>query len=298
MDSRANAPESPIAPLSKVVTIRGVDKELFEQFVSLTQAWGKNTGEIFSTIVGNYLQNGGGSRIYFPALEKRLKESFVKHLELIEGLEELFVDSKDLVSVPPGVKFYFSNIKKLTFSDGIDSQILLRYVYRIKNCIVQQPHKVKKLVFLSLLQDYPDYSAKGRLLKDVTIRNVIDQTWNNFKAFCQLHGSNVGSLINHILWEIIPEMEMTQILFSKIKGAQTNTFLISSQREVVIKGEDLLEIAPQQVLFHRIKKLTFREDVSSELFVERVSGIYNCTSVTFPKSFSKLLRLSRVKYYP
>ncbi|MHA1630190.1 MAG: hypothetical protein ACTSXO_10850 [Candidatus Heimdallarchaeota archaeon] len=298
MPPRITTSEKKDKSFSKVITIRGIDKLLFEQFVSLTRSWGKNTGEIFSTILSNFLQSGGGSHIYLPALEKRLEGNLFKHLEIIEDLDELFINYEDLSSVPQGVKFYFNNIKKLIFAEDINAQVLQEYVYRIKNCLVQQPRRVKKLVFLSLLQNYPEYSTNGRELKDVTIRNVKEQTWSNFKAFCQMHNSNVGTLLNHILWEIIPEMEITQILFSKLKNSQMNTLLISSQQEVVINKADLLEIAPQHVLFHRIKKLTFQEDISSELFVERVKGIYNCSSVKFPKQFSKLLKLSRVKYYP
>ena len=285
------------AELSKVITIRDIDRELFEQFVSLTRTWGKNTGEIFSNILSNFLENGGSS-IYMPAFEKRLNNCKWKHLEIIENVDELLIQKKDLVSVPEDVKFYLNNIKKLFFDDDIDSKTLLKYIYRIKNSTTNQPDSVKKIPFLSLLQNYSEYSVNKRKVKDVTIRNVIDQIWNDFKVFCQLNSSNIGILINQILWDIIPEMEITQILLSKIKEPARNAYLISSQKEISISHADLLEIGTKKVLFHRIEQLNFLEDISSELFMEKIVGIYNCKTVSFPKNFSKLLKLSRVKQYP
>ena len=58
---------------SKVVTIRELDKDLFEQFASLTKTWGKNVGEIFSRILKNFLEIGS-TNIFMPSFEERLKK--------------------------------------------------------------------------------------------------------------------------------------------------------------------------------------------------------------------------------
>ena len=282
---------------SKVVTIRELDKELFENFVSLTKTWGKNTGIIFSKILRNYLESGG-SNIFMPAFEARLKELNCNYLEIIENIDELTIEKKDLIALPEDVKFYFRNIKKLILSDDINTSIMLKYIYRISNSIVYPPDNIGKLSYLSLLQNYSFYPSTNRKLKDVTIRNVEKQIWNDFIVYCQLNNSKVGMLISRILWEIIPEMEITQILLSKIKEPLNNIYLITSQTAININQTNLKEINNKKVLFHRIEELTFQDGISNKEFIEKVVGIYNCKKVIFPKTFSKLLKLSRLNRYP
>ena len=282
---------------SKVVTIRELDKKLFEQFVSLTKTWGKNTGTIFSKILSNYLESGG-SNIFMPAFEERLKELDCNYLEIVENVADLTIQKKDLISLPDDVKFHFRNIEKLVLHEDIDTTTLLKYIYRISNSIVNPPKNVEKIFFLSLLQYYSRYPIKDRKTKDVTIRNVEEQVWNDFTSFCQLNNSKVGLLVSEILWEIIPEMEITQILLSKIKEPFKNICLITSQKVVSINQRNLKEIKTKKVLFHRIDELIFQDDISNKEFVDKVVGIYNCKKVVFPKTFSKLLKLSRVQSYP
>lgn len=282
---------------SKVVTIRGLDKELFEQFSSLTKTWGKNVGEIFSRILKNFLEIGS-TNIFMPSLEDRLKRMNCTYLEIIENLDELVVQKQDLSSLPKGLKLYFYNIQKLVFSENIDTKTLLDYVYRIKNSAVFPPKNIPKLPYLSLFQNSPEYIGKNRQLKDVTIRNVETKIWNDFMAHCQLNYSKVSIVINRILWEIIPEMEITQILISKIKEPLENLYLITSHKSVSVNQENLLKIKDKKVLFHRIDELVLQDDISQEIFIEKVIGMYNCNKIIFPKGFPKLIKLSRVKDYP
>ncbi|MHA1441568.1 MAG: hypothetical protein ACTSPK_06885, partial [Candidatus Heimdallarchaeota archaeon] len=281
----------------KVITIRELDKELFEQFTSLTKTWGKNVGEIFSRILENFLEIGS-TNIFMPSFEERLKQMNCTYLEVIENLDELTIQKQDLISLPKGVKLYFYNIKRLIFSEDINTPTLLDYVFRIKNSAVIPPKNIQKLLYLSLFQNSSEYIGKNRKIKDVTIRNVDNKTWNDFIAHCQLNISKASVVINRILWEIIPEMEITQILISKIKEPLDNILVVTSQKNVSINQEDLQKIADKKVLFHRIEELILDEDISQEVFVEKVLGIYNCKKITFPKGISKLLQLSRVKEYP
>ncbi|MHA1188473.1 MAG: hypothetical protein ACTSXA_04875 [Candidatus Heimdallarchaeota archaeon] len=281
----------------KVITIRELDKELFEQFTSLTKTWGKNVGEIFSRILENFLEIGS-TNIFMPSFEERLKQMNCTYLEVIENLDELTIQKQDLISLPKGVKLYFYNIKRLIFSEDINTPTLLDYVFRIKNSAVIPPKNIQKLLYLSLFQNSSEYIGKNRKIKDVTIRNVDNKIWNDFIAHCQLNISKASVVINRILWEIIPEMEITQILISKIKEPLGNILVVTSQKNVSINQEDLQKIADKKVLFHRIEGLILDEDIPQEVFVEKVLGIYNCKKITFPKGISKLLQLSRVKEYP
>jgi len=296
--SRRIAPSSrKITESFKVITIRELDKELFEQFASLTKTWGKNVGEIFSRVLENFLEIGS-TNIFMPSFEERLKQMNCTYLEIIENLDELTIQKQDLTSLPKGVKLYFYNIKRLVFSEDINTPTLLDYVFRIKNSAVIPPKNIQKLHYLSLFQNSSEYIGKNRKIKDVTIRNVDTKIWNDFTSHCQLNDSKVSIIINRILWEIIPEMEITQILISKIKEPFDNILLVTSQKKVSINQENLQKIADKKVLFHRIEELNLQENISQEVFVEKVLGIYNCKKVTFPKGFSKLLQLSRVKEYP
>ncbi|MHA1556882.1 MAG: hypothetical protein ACTSPM_08110 [Candidatus Heimdallarchaeota archaeon] len=283
--------------ISKVVTIRDLDKELFERFSSLTKAWGKNTGTIFTNIIKNFLARNG-SNVYLPPLEDNLRRRDFKHLELIENEEELIVSKKDLTLLPDNVKFYFSNIKKLVIAEDIDTVTLLKYVYRIKNSTVVIPDSIDNILFLSLLQNHPQYQFSNREVKDVTIRNVNEQAWNDFTSFCQINRTKIGTLASEILWEIIPEMEITQILLSKIKEPIEDIIVVSALNSAEIKHDNIKAISSKKILFHRINELVFQDDITNEDFLEKVVGIYNCQKIIFPKSVSKLLKLSRVHEYP
>ncbi|MHA1124367.1 MAG: hypothetical protein ACTSO7_08920 [Candidatus Heimdallarchaeota archaeon] len=289
--------KDPLKSANKVVTIREVDRDLFEQFTSLTKTWRKNVGEIFSRVLENYLEIGS-TNIFMPSFEERLKKMGCSYLEIIENLKELAIHKRDLTSLPKGVKLYFYNIKKLIFSEEINTSTLLDYVFRINNSVVIPPKNILKLPYLSLLQNSSEYLGKKREFKDVTIRSVDSKIWNDFIAYCQLNNNKTSIVINRILWEVIPEMEITQIMISKIKESIEDVFLISSHESITISQNDLQKIGDKKVLFHRIKELTFKEDISQETFLEKVLGIYNCVNVNFPNDFSKLLQLSRVKEYP
>ncbi|MHA1309158.1 MAG: hypothetical protein ACTSQN_17960 [Candidatus Heimdallarchaeota archaeon] len=296
--SRRITPKSrKITDSFKVITIRELDKELFERFASLTKTWGKNVGEIFSRILENFLEIGS-TNIFMPSFEERLKQMNCTYLEVIENLDELTIQKHDLTSLPKGVKLYFYNIRKLIFSEDINTSTLLDYVFRIKNSAVISSKNIQKLPYLSLFQNSSEYIGKNRKIKDVTIRNVNAKIWNDFIAHCQINASKASVIINRILWEVIPEMEITQILISKIKEPLDNILLVTSQKSVSINQKDLQEITDKKILFHRIEELNLEDDISQEVFVEKVLGIYNCKKVNFPKEFSKLLKLSRVKDYP
>ena len=296
--SRRITPKSrKITDSVKVITIRELDKELFERFASLTKTWGKNVGEIFSRILENFLEIGS-TNIFMPSFEERLKQMNCSYLEVIENLNELTIQKHDLTLLPKGVKLYFYNIRKLIFSEDINTSTLLDYVFRIKNSAVISSKNIQKLPYLSLFQNSSEYIGKNRKIKDVTIRNVNTKIWNDFIAHCQINASKASVIINRILWEVIPEMETTQILISKIKGPLDNILVVTSQKNVSINQEDLQKIADKKILFHRIEELILEDDISQEVFVEKVLGMYNCKKITFPKGISKLLQLSRVKEYP
>ncbi len=283
--------------ISKVVTIRDLDKELFERFSSLTKIWGKNTGTIFTNIIKNFLTRNG-SNIFLPPLENHFRRRNFEHLEIIQNEEELHINKKDLSSLPDNVKFYFSNIKKLVIAEDIDTATLLKYIYRIKNSIVVVPESIEKIPFLSLLQNYPQYQNSNRVTKDVTIRYVNQQTWNDFTSFCQINSTKIGFLLSEILWEIIPEMEITQILLSKVEEPYDNIMVISTLNSAEINHTNIKAINSKRILFHRIGELVFQKDITNKDFLEKVVGIYNCEKTAFPKSFSKLLKLSRIHEYP
>ncbi|MBN1329061.1 MAG: hypothetical protein JXA54_06270 [Candidatus Heimdallarchaeota archaeon] len=286
-----------ITNTSKVVTMRDLDKELFEQFSSLTKTWGKNIGEIFSRLLKNFLELGSTS-IFIPSFENRLKQLQCTSLEVIENLDELLIDALDLSSLPKGVKFFFNNIQHLVFSDTITANMLLEYVFCIKNSLVISSSNFPKIPYLSLFQKSSEYPKNKREFKDVTIRNVNTNIWNDFIAHCSLNQRKVSEVINHILWDIIPEMEITQISLRKVREPLENLFLISGHDKINITQKDLQEIVDKKVIFHRIADLTFESDITQGLFIEKVIGIYNCPKVIFPEKFSKLLKLSRSKLYP
>ena len=73
---------------------------------------------------------------------------------------------------------------------------------------------------------------------------------------------------------------------------------ITNLDEVIVKEDDLIELKDKRALFHRIGNIKFEDDVQKETFLKFTIGIYNCDKIQLPKSFPKLLELSRVKTFP
>ncbi|MHA2273890.1 MAG: hypothetical protein ACXACI_18725 [Candidatus Hodarchaeales archaeon] len=279
----------------KTITIRGVDKNLYEQFIGLTKAWGRNIGFAFSRIISHYTK----SHPFAPSLHFILKRFHrpSPSLEVIEGLEDLTITKNDLIEAGD-VKYYFKSIKNLIFDEQIDNRTLLRHVSEIRDCQVKMPETVSSLLFHSLVRNPSEYSPITENFKDITIRNVEKDTYDDFVATCHLRKMKIGDAVNELLFRLVPEMEYRHILLHDLKVDPEEVLVVTSLDKLEASAQDLAEIQDRKILFHRIKDLIFAPDVEKEDFIEAVVGIYNCGKVDLPPAVPRLIQISRVKAYP
>ena len=279
----------------KTVTIRGIDKNYYEQFVRLTKIWGRNTGFAFSRVICHY-----GKDHPFRLIPPFMKKGFrgpLPSLEVIEGPDELKVTKKDLTEAG-NVRYCFKSIEKLIFNDKIDNQTLLNHVFQIRNCNVQMPKTISNLLFHSLVRNRPVYTPIEDNLKDITIRNVEKDIYEEFAATCQLKKKKIGDAVNELLSQLVPEMEYRHILLFDLDVDPHTVLTVTSLDRLDVSVQDLAEIRDRKILFHRIKELKFSSNIEKTDFVNSVIGIYNCENVKLPPTIPHLIQLSRVKIYP
>ncbi|MFX0117388.1 MAG: hypothetical protein ACFFB3_22765 [Candidatus Hodarchaeota archaeon] len=279
----------------KTVTVRGVDKTLYDQFVGLTKIWKRNIGFAFSQLIGHYGKDL--PFIFSHHLRKRGGKSPRSSLEIIEGLEELIITKNDLTEAGER-KFVFKSIKKLVFDEEIDNKTLLDHVQVIKDCTVKLPKKASSLVFHSLIRQKPVYTPIEENLKDITIRNVRKDIYDDFVATCQLQKRKIGEAVNELLVWLVPAMESRHILVFDLMADPHDTLVITSLDNLAVTGHDLAEIKDRQILFHRIRDLEFAPDVEKSDFIDSVIGVYNCEHIKLPPALPRLFKYSRVKKYP
>lgn len=282
---------------TKVVTIREVNVDLFDLFVSLTKAWGKNTGEVFSTIINQY-QTGELSNVFLAPVKRYFADHSKNKIEYIDNLSELKITQDQLTSVNETIKFVFRNIKHLEFTDGINDQLILTHILRIQNCESIVAKDISKLVLSSLTRGKIPLKAISKQKKDVTIRNVSEELYQNFVGICRMLNKKVGEVVDDILLTVIPEMELTQILIGKYPELLNNILVISGRKNFQVTQKDLTEIGARLVLFHRIENLTFENVIDTEVFSDKIIAIYNCDVVSLPANIPKLLALAKLKQYP
>jgi len=123
-----------------IISIRGVNKEIYKQLTSLSKELGKSVGELVNEAFKLYLSVVEGSEIAARKIVTALsefKKAFEKGVEegrigIIRGIDELEVSKKDLESY--GKPVTFTMINKLKFSSDIDMEAFEKYVEGIIMC--------------------------------------------------------------------------------------------------------------------------------------------------------------------
>ncbi|MHA2363769.1 MAG: hypothetical protein ACXAC7_07410 [Candidatus Hodarchaeales archaeon] len=281
----------------KTVAIRGVDKSLYDLFISITKYMGRNVGYFFTRLIQHYQKE---IPPFFgpPRMIKIFNKAF-ESLEIIENQEELIVTKEDLIIAGENVKYYFKDIKKLIFDETIDNKSLFKHVYRIKDCTETiMPEDISQLIMNSIKRVQIFNKPKLDNLKDITIRNVDVTIYEEFVSSCQLNNEKIGDAVNNIFLSILPEIEVSQLIIHELHINPLDVLVISSLEEVFVQEKDLQDIDKRKVLFHRIKKLEFDQDIKKTSFIDHIIGIFNCEDVILPTSLPKLISLSRNKKFP
>jgi hypothetical protein len=129
----------------KDITLRGVDKELYDQFVILAKKRGSSTGTAFSHIISWNLRQkdfSPGSLVRRPMHKSRQKP------EIIQDIEKLVVSKDDLVAAGDKTMFLFKDIGRLIFDESVDKEILLQHVKVIIDSKVEFRNNISKVIHL------------------------------------------------------------------------------------------------------------------------------------------------------
>jgi|ECHhosMinimDraft_1075155.scaffolds.fasta_scaffold00009_47 hypothetical protein len=141
---------------TKTVTIRGVNKEVYNEVVRLSREIGKSVGEITNQALTLFLSIaneasraissvGGGVVETGKAFIEGFRESR-KDITIISNIDEMEISKDELISY--GKPISFRNIKRLTFTD-IDQNTFENYIdslISIEELVI--PSSVNKLKLL------------------------------------------------------------------------------------------------------------------------------------------------------
>jgi hypothetical protein len=215
-------------------------------------------------------------------------------LEIVENQRELTVSKKDLISAGPNTVYAFFGIKSLNFSSDVDSETLLNHVILIgRGSNVNMGKNIPNLIELGLVRKRRIYaSTKDTMFRDITIRKVSKPDYHEFVAKAKKEDKTVGELLNEMLANMAPNFEIESILHSL---NEPESLVVSDLEDLTVSNHGLEELGHRKVLFYEINNLNFDEDIPSDLFQEKVLGMYKCPHTTKPPNIPSLIWLARLK---
>ena len=274
----------------KDITLRGVNKELYEHFNEFRLKIGSSAGEAFSALLFTNLRQPwsmhglrrfGGHRRMGIIPEK------------ICDLEKLHVSKRDLTSAGEKTMFLFRNIQELVFEKDVDVPTLVKHVKLISHANVEFLGEIPKLIQSGLIRKKPQYihPTDKDQLKDITIRNVSTKLYDEFIAKAKSESITTGELFSKFIADILP--------FNLIHEALENigdreALIVAHEEKLQITQEDLEVLGNRGVIFYGINSLSFSSDIDQELFLNTVFKIIRCTDVKLPKNVPRLIALSRI----
>ncbi len=144
-------------------------------------------------------------------------------------------------------------------------------------------------------------------LKDVTIRGLNPELYNSVAELSRRLGISIGEVMNEamkllldvrgeLMTGLSPLMEGIRSAGKALGEGISNLapIPISGVEEVELSREDF-ERFGRRVLITDIKRLVISQDVDEGTLEKYVAVIRNCDEVSFPRSISKLLALSKCR---
>lgn len=143
-------------------------------------------------------------------------------------------------------------------------------------------------------------------VKDVTIRGINPELYRGVAELAKRLGISMGEVMNEamkLLLDVRGVITGVQPLMEGIRDAgKALEKGISGLAPVVISGVEEIELNRsdfegfgKRVLIADVKKLVLSQDVDDKTLEKYVALIRNCEEVSFPKSISKLLALSKCR---
>ncbi len=150
-------------------------------------------------------------------------------------------------------------------------------------------------------------SGGERLSKDITIRGVNPELYNSVAELSRRLGISIGEAINEAMRLLLDVrgglMGSLQPLLEGVKEAGKSVgegisnlapIPISGVEEIELNKEDFEKFG-KRVLISGVRKIVFSQDVDEATLERYVAVIRDCDEVSFPKSISKLLALSKCR---
>ena len=140
----------------KVITVRGVEKDLYERILQIARNSGRTVGEVINDAIRTFLAFSERIQGKIDETTQRaigIGKAFIegyneagKEIIIISDLEELHVNKNEIISA--GKPVSFRDIKKLVLED-IDQDIINKYIdsiISVDELVV--PSSVNKLLLL------------------------------------------------------------------------------------------------------------------------------------------------------
>jgi hypothetical protein len=150
-------------------------------------------------------------------------------------------------------------------------------------------------------------SGEERPSKDITIRGVNPELYNSVAELSRKLGISIGEAINEamrllldvrggLVGSIQPLVEGVKEAGKSISEGISNLtpIPISGIEEIELSKEDFEKFG-RRVLISDVRKVVFSQDVDEATLEKYVAVIRDCDEVSFPKSISKLLALSKCR---
>lgn len=137
----------------KIISIRGLDNEIYRQLTIVAKEMGKTIGEVTNEAIKLYLTLLKGSESIarkvsstIGTITKAFKEGLKEtEIDIVRGLDELTISRKDLEGYGKPVAFMF--IGKLRFEEDVDTNTFIKYIDSITSCdTVYIPKKLSKII--------------------------------------------------------------------------------------------------------------------------------------------------------
>ncbi len=141
-------------------------------------------------------------------------------------------------------------------------------------------------------------SAETTERKTITIRGVDQCVYERALRLARELGLTVGDIINEALRRFIASIESAKRAIEthiEMLTRSGDIVIISSVDTLVVTRKDL-ESIPKKVVFKDIKELIFGDDVTEDIFREKVYEIVSVNRVVVPRTLSTLLVASRCRY--
>ncbi|NPE06646.1 MAG: hypothetical protein GNW80_00050 [Asgard group archaeon] len=270
----------------KDITLRGVNKELYEEFTVHAKKHGLSAGDAFDGIIMIDKQP------WRKFIDRHRPPRHGKAPEIIRDLEKLVVSKKDLISAGEKTMFLFSKINDLTFEKDVDAATLVKHVRLIRKCKTSFLGDIPKIIQLGIIRKRRAYTHPSNKdqLKDITIRNVSIKLYDEFVSNAKDKGKTTGEYFSEILAHAITFFDISETL-STIEDREV--LVVREEEELFISKTDLEVLGKRGLIIYSIPKIEFAKDIGQDLFLKTVIRLIKCDQVILPSSIPRLIVLSR-----